>query len=137
VTDRCEKCGEEIAVGSFPFCPHGRGANAIEPDEVPGGFWAENGFDTPQKFYSHSEHEAALAARGMEIRAKHAGDRDKIMSNWAAGIDPVTMANAAELLSRGKPRVGTNVPELGTDPRKEFPITVTEMTDTFKYRMEH
>jgi hypothetical protein len=131
----CDRCFKSLSAGVHgeglcPFEP--RSASAVVGDDIPGGQWFENGFDTPQKFYSHSEHRAALAARGLEIRAKHAGDKDKHLSNWAAAIDPYTLENAKILLSRGKPRVGTNEP----DPRKEFPITVTEMTETFKYRME-
>jgi hypothetical protein len=42
----------------------------------------ENGFDQPTKFYSRSEHRAALAKRGLEIRAKWAGPHDKVMSRW-------------------------------------------------------
>jgi hypothetical protein len=71
--DRCECCGEAIEIGQWPFCPHERGGNAVVPDDIPGGQWFENGFDTPQKFYSHSAHRAALAANGCEIRAKWAG----------------------------------------------------------------
>lgn len=26
----CEKCGHELIVGDWPFCPHGLGANAVE-----------------------------------------------------------------------------------------------------------
>lgn len=96
-----------------------------------GGFWAENGFERPTFFESKKAHEKALAARGMEIKAKWAGPHDKIMSNWAAGIDAQTLQNAAELLTRGKVTV-----EHAPDPREEFPITVTELDETFKYRME-
>lgn len=131
MTNLCEHCGHELAVGDFPFCPHGRGQFTNIPDDVPGGFWVENGFETPRWFPSHSAHEKALAAVGRELRPKHAGDRDKIMSNWAAAIDPVTMANAAALLTRGQKTV-TQEP----DPREEFPITVTDLAETFRYKVE-
>lgn len=39
----------------------------IITDDVPGGFVVENGFKTPQKFYSKSEHRAALAEKGLRI----------------------------------------------------------------------
>lgn len=91
-----------MAVGDWPYCPHGtRGAYSNIPDDVPGGFWAENGFDTPQKFYSHSEHRRALKERGCQIAAKWAGPLDKHLINWAAGIDAVTLENARVLVSRG------------------------------------
>lgn len=130
MTDTCEKCGAVVSVSDWPFCPHGtRGAYSNIPDDVPGGFVAENGFTEPRRFYSHSEHRRALAERGLEIRAKHAGDRDKHLTNWAAAIDPVTMANAAELLTRG-----TRTRE---EPQEErIPITVTTLDEKFTYRME-
>lgn len=39
----------------------------IITDDVPGGFVVENGFPTPQRFYSKSAHRAALAASGKRI----------------------------------------------------------------------
>jgi hypothetical protein len=39
----------------------------IITDDVPGGFTVENGFPTPQKFYSKSAHRSALAERGLRI----------------------------------------------------------------------
>lgn len=63
----CDRCGETLKVGDFPFCPHGQYAPQIISDDVPGGFVVENGFPTPQKFYSKSEHRKALAARGLRI----------------------------------------------------------------------
>jgi hypothetical protein len=131
VSSICEHCGHELEVGDFPFCPHGRGAFTNIPDDVPGGFVVENGFDQPTRFYSHSEHEKALAARGLQIAAKHAGPHDKILSNWAAGIDAVTLANAAELLTRG-----VRTPEPKPDYRQEFPISVTTLDETFRYKVE-
>lgn len=68
----------------------------------------------------------------MEIRAKYAGENDKHLSNWAAGIDAYTLENARQLLSRGI----TRKPNPEPDPRKEFPITVTELKDTFRYKVE-
>ena len=66
--NRCEACGETLALGEWPFCPHGApGKFGITPDDVPGGFWAENGFTERRKFYSHSEHRAALAAEGIGL----------------------------------------------------------------------
>lgn len=119
----CDSCGNEITLGAWPFCPHGRGANTVVPDDVPGGFLAVNGFDEPRRFYSHSAHEKALAAEGCEIRAKYAGPLDKIMTNWAAGIDPQTLANVTDLLSRG-PVTAKQRKERW--PNASIPIDVTE-----------
>ena len=97
----CEKCGEALAIGAWPFCPHPVGANTVHQDEIPGGMWVENGFPHPMKFYSHSEHRAALAARGMEIVAKHAGEHERHLLKWDAAMDAKTLENAAILVSRG------------------------------------
>lgn len=101
MTQVCDDCGKIIAVGEWPWCPHDRGASMVVPDDIPGGMVVENGFDEPIRVYSHSEHERLLAKNGCEIRAKHAGPADKIMIDWAAGIDAQTLANAATLLTRG------------------------------------
>ena len=98
----CDVCNRELEVGAWPFCPHepAKGLKYFE-DAIPGGMVFENGFDTPQTFYSHSEHRAALAARGMEIGAKWAGPHDKHLSRWDAP-DATTLENARVLLTRGK-----------------------------------
>ena len=80
--DPCPKCGADVQIGDFPFCPHGRSGAAIVRDEIPGGQIFENGFPTPQKFYSHSQHRAALAARGLELRPKWSGPDDRHMTRW-------------------------------------------------------
>jgi hypothetical protein len=77
----CETChGERSELrwnfDPSPICcdrPMAEGARAtggtlhIITDDVPGGFVVENGFKTPQKFYSKSEHRNALAERGLRI----------------------------------------------------------------------
>lgn len=115
----CEKCGAVLRLGSFPFCPHEPAKMSIIGDDIPGGMVVENGFDTPQKFYSHSEHRAALAARGLEIRAKWAGPHDKIMSRWDAP-DAYTLDAAAQLVTRTK------------QPKGDIPIAVTTLADRFR-----
>ena len=124
----CDRCGEVLTVGSWPFCPHGQGVSAVERDEIPGGQWFENGFETPRKFYSHSAHRAALAADGKEIRAKWAGPNDRYLINWGAGIDAQTLENAAVLVSRGtqaREDRRRTVAQLQAD----FPITVTPISE--------
>jgi hypothetical protein len=59
-----------LTIGDFPFCPHGVCKPQIITDDVPGGFVVENGFATPQKFYSKSAHRKALADRGLRIGDK-------------------------------------------------------------------
>lgn len=129
--NRCETCGGVLTTGDWPFCPHGTpGKFSVTPDDVPGGFWAENGFAEPRKFYSHSAHRAALAAEGLEIRAKWAGEHDKIMSNWGASIDAGTLENARTLVSRG---AQARAEKAGRWPKADLPVTVAD-AGTFRAR---
>ena len=57
----------------------------------------ENGFENPIRVYSHSEHRRLLAAEGLEIRAKWAGEHDRYLTRW----DTVDLDAAAQLVSRG------------------------------------
>lgn len=120
---RCDNCGEILSISDWPFCPHdhAKGLKYFE-DAVPGGFWAENGFDQPTRFDSHSEHRAALAARGMEIGAKWAGPNDKIMTRWDAP-SAATLESAKVLLSRKK-----SEPFAPAEAYEPIPITVTTVT---------
>lgn len=97
----CDVCQQELEVGDFPFCPHGRGMSNAITDDVPGGFWAENGFPDgqPRKFYSKSEHVRALAQEGCEIRAKWAGPGDQHLKRWDA-VSQHTLDAAKAMLSR-------------------------------------
>lgn len=111
----CDTCGAVMAVGEWPFCPHGRGVQAVHADDVPGGFVVENGFEQPRKFYSKSEHERALKAEGCEIRAKWAGPGDRYLTRWDIP-DAYTLEAAKVLLTRGRPsRQAEPAPDLPTD----------------------
>lgn len=57
------ECHGPMAEGSFGS---GRTVQIIT-DDVPGGFVVENGFSSPQKFYSKSAHRAALSEKGLRI----------------------------------------------------------------------
>lgn len=117
----CDCCNREIEIGAWPFCPHepAKGLKYFE-DAIPGGQVFENGFDTPQTFFSHSEHRAALAARGLTIGAKWAGPNDRIMTRWDAP-SAATLESAAVLLSRKKS-------DPFAPPEAYIPITVTTVT---------
>lgn len=131
----CDRCFRSLEHGQHgeglcPYEPRGR-AHAVQQDSVEGGFWAENGFDQPTYFESKQAHRDALAARGMEIRAKWAGPNDKHLSRMDAPCAQ-TLENARILLERGKVKKS----ESQIDPREEFPITVTNVEETFRYRAE-
>lgn len=119
----CDTCGKTLVLGSWPWCPHdtGTGVKYFE-DAVPGGFVAENGFDQPTRFYSHSEHRAALAARGLEVQAKWSGPNDKHLSRMDIPC-AATLESAAILLSRKK-----STPFAPEEAYEPIPITVTPIT---------
>lgn len=119
----CDTCGKELELGAWPWCPHdaAKGLKYFE-DAIPGGQVFENGFDTPQIFHSHSEHRAALAARGLAIGAKWAGPNDKHLSRWDIP-DATTLENAKVLLTRGK-----GEPFAPPEAYAPIPITVTTVT---------
>jgi len=114
----CDTCHAELQIGDFPFCPHGRGANTVVADDVPGGFVVENGFDRPTRFDSKSDHVRALAARGLEMRVKNAGPDDKIISRW----DTVDLDAAKALLERG--------PQARREKADRWPLATEPITVT-------
>lgn len=123
----CEKCGGVIRISDYPFCPHGPTRLSIHGDDIPGGMVVENGFDTPIRVYSHSEHRRRLAERGCEIGAKWAGPHDQHLINWAAGMDRQTLANATALLTP-RPSSKYDAPEYQID----VAIEKTTLDETFR-----
>lgn len=105
----CENCGQILVVGSYPFCPHGRAGLAAHPDDVPGGFWAENGFSEPRKFYSKKEHLKALDENGNMLAPRWVPN-DRHLTKWDAAIDAKTLENVTELLSRKQKAYKDDVP---------------------------
>jgi hypothetical protein len=109
MTARCEKCNAELRVSDWPWCPHGRSAIAAHPDDVPGGFVVENGFSTPQKFYSKKAHIEALEANGNMLAPRWV-ENDRHLTKWDAAIDPKTLENVTVLLSRKQKAYKDDVP---------------------------
>lgn len=106
----CEKCGVHIAVGEWPFCPHG--PIRADPyrattfaDSIPGGLTLENYGPHPVTVYSHTERKTLMASRGLELRERWAPlpgtDRDpQGVMPTGRYIDPQTLENARTLLCR-------------------------------------
>lgn len=116
-TMKCEHCLQIFRVGDWPFCPHGVGHSNVNGDEIPGGQWQENGFRTPQKFYSKKERIRALAAVGLEERICNAGVHDKIVARMVT-MDPYTLWAAGELAKR-------NGGSKGKEPEPEPGLNIT------------
>lgn len=60
---RCPSCDTVLAVGDWPFCPHGPSRLGIQGDEIVGGFVQEHFGPTPEVFYSKQ----AMARRAREL----------------------------------------------------------------------
>ena len=105
-------------VSSWPFCPHGTpryGAHGIQTDESwIGGKWIENLDHEPVFVESRLQLKQEMAKRGLEQRIKWAGPTDKYLTNWAAGMDAVTLENARVLVSRPGALRATSEPEGAT-----------------------
>lgn len=44
----CDKCGHELEIAEFPFCPHEKGANVTAiSDSIEGGLMIEHGLCWP------------------------------------------------------------------------------------------
>ena len=98
MTERCPTCGKEFGVGQWYQCPHDLYRGTAVPDDVPGGFWVENGWREPRKFYSQSEYESALAADNKML-APRWSPGSKHLDRWVA-MDAQTLDNARVLVSR-------------------------------------
>ena len=122
----CPTCHEVLEVGDWPYCPHGRskyGAHGIVTDEqYIGGQVIENLDHDPVTVYSRQQLKQEVAKRGLTWEPKWAGPTDKYLTNWGAGIDPVTLENARVLVSRpgalksSEPTVNLRVQTFVRDP---------------------
>ena len=104
----CERCGHELVVGKWPFCPHGDPhGNAIETNEAfIGGLTIENLGHDPVTVYSREEFKQAMLKANVEQKIKWVPG-DKHLQNWGAFIDPYTMEAARTLVSRQGERHAT------------------------------
>jgi hypothetical protein len=65
----CEKCGNAMQVGEWPFCPHGFPSSRLNviSDELPNGpYWCETLSHEPVYVTSKSHLAREAAARGLE-----------------------------------------------------------------------
>lgn len=59
----CEKCGATLAIGSFPFCPHGSGLTRVNSDEC--DYIDHNLGPEPIRITSWSQRRALMDAQGL------------------------------------------------------------------------
>jgi len=81
----CDKCGKELTVGEYPFCPHGFGTSIAVGDMI--DVWIKNGIGlinddgTPKHYTSREELKRATEKAGLTNYVVH-GDDDKYTSRW-------------------------------------------------------
>lgn len=67
----CDKCGEELIVGDWPWCPHGSGTNNVIQDSIEGGIMIKHGIcnedGTPKRYDSKKAIRDAAASKGLMI----------------------------------------------------------------------
>jgi len=110
----CEKCGQEVQIGAWPFCPHEKvSRQEYHEDAIPGGMLVENGVPEPTIVYSHSELRRLRDKHGWQVKETWAPmpgtDKDpQGIPNPAGYMDPVTFQNGVELILRGGMRLRKN-----------------------------
>lgn len=60
----CEKCGLELQIGDYPFCPHGAGFARVNGDEC--DYIDHNLGKEPIRIRSWSQRRALMAAQGLQ-----------------------------------------------------------------------
>jgi hypothetical protein len=111
----CEKCGAALAIGDFPFCPHGRAALGVQPNDIPGGETLENVGPEPVTFYSRSEKRRYLKARGLVEMVRHVPvpgtDRSPHTTSWT-GVN----LEAGRVLAERQAQTKATTPEYRPNP---------------------
>jgi hypothetical protein len=84
----CDRCGVELALGDYPFCPHGRYRGNAEFDGIPGGETLDNVGPEPVTFYSRSEKRRYLKEHGLVEFVRHVpvpgSDSSPHTTSWSA-----------------------------------------------------
>lgn len=92
----CEKCGSELAVGDWPFCPHGDVHWAVHGDEC--DYVDENLGPEPIRIRSWSERRRLMKQQGL-VDAPWYGPQSNT-TRWDNCADEYTLRTKGELLLR-------------------------------------
>lgn len=101
----CERCHHILALGDFPFCPHGPARPQVIGDELIGGFVQEHFGSEPEYFTS----KRAMLQRADALGLRLASEGDKRKGSFA--VTSKTLDDARALLSRGSQTTGEIVCE--------------------------
>lgn len=128
----CDHCGQELTVGEWPFCPHGRAALAVQGDEIDVVI-ENNGTPAPIRFRSREALRKHMDAHNLTPMVRHkplpGSDRSPHTSDWSRGIDRQTLENVKVLLSRGS--FSEELP-----PQLPIEVTVRTLDTGFVVKME-
>ncbi len=127
----CERCGELIAIGDYPFCPHGRGALGAQSDGIPGGETLENVGPEPVTFYSRSEKRRYLKEHGLVEFVRHVpvpgSDKSPFTVSWT-GVN----LEAGRVLAERQAQTKATTPEYKPNP--ETIAAIKQVTEEFHAR---
>jgi hypothetical protein len=95
----CEKCGAELAISEWPWCPHGAARPAVHGDEI--DYVDHNLGRHPVRITSKAQRRQLMAERGLVERVEHVptpgSDKSPHTRSWAV----VDLEAATALVSRG------------------------------------
>jgi hypothetical protein len=133
----CDQCGVSIAIGDWPFCPHGPARVTVISDSIPGGLVIENLGPEPVRVYSETERRRIMKERGLVEFVRHrpppGTDKSVHTSNWSA-VTQQMLDDAADLVS-GERRRCSDAEDQDPDAQLEsFSMTVTERESGFRVR---
>jgi len=121
----CDRCGHDLQIGDYPFCPHGEtGSAAIQDVTWPGGKVFENLGHEPVRCDSPADLKREMKKRNLEPFVRHV-DGDKHVSRWVS-MSQETLDGAKAMLER----VGKGSEHTETGWVKSMTVTVTEETGT-------
>jgi hypothetical protein len=127
----CEKCGAVVAIGDFPFCPHGRFRGNAESDGIPGGETLENVGPEPVTFYSRSEKRRYLKEHGLVEFVRHVpvpgSDTSPHTTSWT-GVN----LEAGRILAERQAQTKATTPEYKPNP--ETVAIIKQVTEEFHAR---
>ena len=130
----CERCGHELAIGEWPFCPHEAAHSSVIGDEIDLVI-ENNGTPEPIRFRSREALRKHMDAHGLVPMVRHkplpGSDKSPHTTDWSRGIDPQTLENARVLLSRPNSRDVEGPP-----PQLPIEVTVRTLETGFVVRME-
>lgn len=92
----CDRCGHELAIGGWPWCPHEPYRGTVVSDDIPGGFVQTNFGHEPEIFYSQKAMLKRADQLGLQPMVRNAGPHDKHVAKWSS----VDLEAATALVSR-------------------------------------